>query len=202
MNDEDPRARAKVAPHLLFAKAGQGRDVVFRGLLAPGAQTLTAGEDLEVIAHDRQGLELRNYRATFTVLDARHVTRAWLNDVLAGEPLSGNCPDAWREWVTGLAYQPLARFPQDDEERAARAEFDAQSRNDPPISDVLAAALGQHSPFVIAGPLYWPQRARGVVAREADHRAAGDPRRGSLGPTSSAPPAQPTTLPAVGPVPS
>ena len=115
----DPRARAQVAPHLLFAKAGQGRDVVFRGLLAPGAQTLTASEDLVVIAHDRQGLELRNYRAKFTVLDARHVTRAWLNDVLAGEPFSGNCPEAWREWVTRLAYQPLARFPQDAEERAA-----------------------------------------------------------------------------------
>jgi hypothetical protein len=27
--------------------------------------------------------------AEFTVLDARHVTRAWLNDVLASEPLSG-----------------------------------------------------------------------------------------------------------------
>ena len=32
----DPRARAQVAPHLLFAKAGQGRDVVFRGLLVAG----------------------------------------------------------------------------------------------------------------------------------------------------------------------
>ena len=40
----DPPARAQVAPHLLFAKAGQGRDVVFRGLLAPGAQTLTAAK--------------------------------------------------------------------------------------------------------------------------------------------------------------
>jgi Restriction endonuclease AspBHI N-terminal len=131
----DSRARAHVAPHLLFAKAGQGRDVVFRGLLAPGAQTLTARQDLEVITHDRQGLALRNYRATFTVLDVRHVTWAWIDDVLAGEPLSGNCPDAWREWVTRWAYQPLARFPQDAEERAARAGFDAQSRNDPPISD-------------------------------------------------------------------
>ncbi|MGO8728158.1 MAG: HNH endonuclease [Streptosporangiaceae bacterium] len=147
----DPRARAQVAPHLLFAEAGQGRDVVFRGLLAPGAQTLTASEDLVVIAHDRQGLELRNYQAKFTVLDARHVTRAWLNDVLAGEPLSGNCPDAWREWVTRLAYQPLARFPQDAEERAARAEFDAQSGNDPPISDEDARRRLQREIFARQG---------------------------------------------------
>src|ERR1700758_4372003 len=53
----DARARAQAAPHLLFEKAGQGRDIVFRGLLAPGAQDLTADEDLVVISHDRQGLE-------------------------------------------------------------------------------------------------------------------------------------------------
>lgn len=74
----DPEARAQVAPHLLFAKGGRGRDIVFRGLLAPGATGLTADEDLLVISQDRQGLELRNYQAKFTVLDAERVTRAWL----------------------------------------------------------------------------------------------------------------------------
>jgi hypothetical protein len=131
----DPGARAQVAPHLLFARADRGRDAEFRGLLAPGAHDLTAGEDLVVIAHGRQGLEVRNYRATFTVLDARHLTRAWLDDVLAGEPLSANCPDVWREWVTRRAYQPLARFPQGAQERAARDEFDAAATDHPPISD-------------------------------------------------------------------
>ena len=148
-----PQARAQVAPHLLFAKAGQGRDIVFRGLLAPGARSLTADEDLVVISHDRQGLELRNYQAKFTVLDAEQVTRAWLKDVLAGEPLSDNCPDVWREWVARRVFRPLVlgqdgeripaellapsvlQFPQDAEERAARAEFDAQSSDDPPIGD-------------------------------------------------------------------
>jgi hypothetical protein len=95
----DRQARAQVAPHLLFAKTGRGRDAVFCGLLAPGTRSLTADEDLVVISRDRQGLDLQNYQAKFTVLDAEHVTRAWLNDVLAGKPLSENCPDAWREWV-------------------------------------------------------------------------------------------------------
>lgn len=149
----DPQARAQVAPLLLFASTGQRRDNVFCGLLAPGAQHLTADEDLVVVSHDRNGLNLRNYQAKFTVLDAERVTRAWLNDVLAGEPLSDNCPGAWREWVTHKAYRPLAlgrgwepvkpgslplstlRFPQDADELTTRAEFDAQSADDPPISD-------------------------------------------------------------------
>jgi len=165
----DPRARAQVAPHVLFAKAGQGRDIVFRGLLAPGGRNLTADEDLVVISHDRQGLELRNYQAKFTVLDAERVTRAWLNDVLAGEPLSDNCPEVWREWVDRRVYQPLTlgrdgeripvgllpppvlRFPQDAEERAARAEFDAQVANDPPISDEDARRRVQREIFARQG---------------------------------------------------
>jgi hypothetical protein len=165
----DPQARAQVAPHLLFERAGQGRDIVFRGLLAPGGRALSADEDLVVIAHDRQGLELRNYQAKFTVLDAERVTRGWLNDVLAGEPLSDNCPDVWREWVTRRVFQPLVfgqdrvnfptgvlppsvlRFPQDPDEHAARAEFDAQSANDPPLSDEDARRRVQREIFARQG---------------------------------------------------
>jgi hypothetical protein len=165
----DPGERARVAPHLLFAKAAHGRDIVFRGLLAPGAQGLTADEDLVAISHDRQGLELRNYQAKFTVLDAERVTRAWLNDVLAGEPLSGSCPVAWREWVTRRVYRPmvfgpggertpvgsvsplLLPFPQDAQERASRAEFDARSASDPPVSDEDARRRVQREIFARQG---------------------------------------------------
>lgn len=165
----DPLARAHVAPHLLFAKAGQGRDIVFRGLLAPGASSLTPDEELVIVSQDRHGMELRNYQATFTVLDAERVTRAWLNDVLAGEPLADSCPDVWREWVTRRVFAPLVlgqggspipaglippgvlRFPQDAEERAARAEFDAQSANDPPVSDEDARRRVQREIFARQG---------------------------------------------------
>ncbi len=42
--------RATVPPFLLFAKAGTGgRDVRFRGLLAPGGPSLTSDEDLQAI---------------------------------------------------------------------------------------------------------------------------------------------------------
>lgn len=99
--------RTQVPPYLLFAKAGRGRDVLFRGVLAPGAADLTADEDLVAIWRNRQGLRFQNYRAKFTVLDIGTVSRAWISDVLAGQPLSGNCPDPWRLWVTGRHYQAL-----------------------------------------------------------------------------------------------
>lgn len=100
-------ARVQVPPYLLFAKAGKGRDVLFRGVLAPGAAGLAADEDLVAIWRNRGGKRFQNYRATFTVLDIAKVTRAWIEDALAGNPLSGNCPEPWRQWVAGRRFQPL-----------------------------------------------------------------------------------------------
>jgi hypothetical protein len=103
------------------------------------------------------------------VLNVERVTRTWLDDVLADNPLSDNCPDAWREWVTRRVYQPLVlgrdgehlsvgllassdlRFTQDAEERAARAEFDDQISNDPPISDEDARRRVQREIFARQG---------------------------------------------------
>jgi hypothetical protein len=49
----------------------------------------------------------QNYRAKFTTLDIATATRAWIDDVLAGNSLSPNCPDPWRRWVMGRHYQAL-----------------------------------------------------------------------------------------------
>src|ERR1700722_13239698 len=100
-------ARAQVPPYFLFAKAGRGRDVLFRGVLAPGAAGLAADEDLVAIWRSRQGMRFQNYRATFTVLDIAKVTRGWIDDALGGNPLSGNCPEPWRQWVAGRRFQAL-----------------------------------------------------------------------------------------------
>ena len=102
-----PRARRAVPPYFLFAKAGPGRDVVFRGVLAPGAPDLTADEDLVAVWRSQQGRRFQNYRAQFTILDIATATRAWINDVLAGDTLSANCPGPWRRWITGRRYDAL-----------------------------------------------------------------------------------------------
>lgn len=103
-----PEDRQRVPPTLLFTKAnGQGRAVRFRGLLAPGAETLSSDDDLQAIWRSTRGLRFQNYRARFTVLDVATVTRRWLDEILAGDPLGASCPTVWREWVHGRAYTPL-----------------------------------------------------------------------------------------------
>jgi hypothetical protein len=52
-------------------------------------------------------LRFQNYRAKFTILDIATAPRAWLTDVLAGDPLSAHCPTPWRRWVTGRHYQAM-----------------------------------------------------------------------------------------------
>jgi hypothetical protein len=103
-----PADRALVPPVLVFSRAGQGRDVVFRGLAVPGAPTLPPGEDLVSLWRVRDGRRFQNYRATFTILDEATVSRAWLNDILTGNAAPSTFrPRAWGRWAEAGAYSPL-----------------------------------------------------------------------------------------------
>ncbi len=93
--------RSTVPPYLLFSKAGRGRDVVFRGLLAPGSPRLSPEEELVAVWRTTAGARFQNYRAHFTVLDVPIVNRAWITEILAGDLLGANCPEVWRAWVRG-----------------------------------------------------------------------------------------------------
>jgi hypothetical protein len=100
--------RTKVPPFFLFEKATPtGRNVRFRGLLAPGGSTLTPDDELQAIWRSTRGLRFQNYRARFTVLDTPRIPRAWIADLVHGNPLSANCPRPWRAWVEANTYQPL-----------------------------------------------------------------------------------------------
>ncbi|MEV0726347.1 restriction endonuclease [Micromonospora purpureochromogenes] len=127
----DFAARCHVPPFFLFAKAGTGgRDVRFRGLLAPGGPTLAADDDLQAIWRSTAGMRFQNYRSRFTVLDEGVIPRAWLRDVLAGNALSSNCPSVWREWVQGRSYRPMAapttKVVRSRLDQAPRGEVDRQ----------------------------------------------------------------------------
>lgn len=106
-----PDERALVPPFLLFEKASaEGRDVRFRGLMAPGSPLVLADEQLVAIWRNRSGQRFQNYRATFTVLDESTVLRTWIDHVLAGRPDVG-APGAWMRWVDGGAYDALVAPP-------------------------------------------------------------------------------------------
>jgi hypothetical protein len=107
----DAAARAKVPPFLLFDKPGGGRDVRFRGLLAPGSDRLSGEEDLVAVWRTTSDDRFQNYQARFTVLNTPSVTRAWIDQLVAGQRLGSHCPAVWRAWVERGTYDPLLAPP-------------------------------------------------------------------------------------------
>lgn len=103
--------RAHVPPFLLFDKPGIGRDVRFRGLLAPGSDRISSEEDLVAVWRTTRGQRFQNYRARFTVLDTGHITRDWISELKSGETLGPCCPPTWRAWVEAGNYTPLLAPP-------------------------------------------------------------------------------------------
>ena len=99
--------RSAIPPFFLFEKTGRGRDVRFRGLLAPGAESLQQDEELVAIWRSTGGKRFQNYRAEFTVLDVPVVTRAWIGELLAGVTTGPAAPRAWRDWVAARSYDAL-----------------------------------------------------------------------------------------------
>ncbi|OYO25029.1 restriction endonuclease [Enemella dayhoffiae] len=102
-----PEDRVKVPPFLLFQKTADGRNVLFRGLLAPGSSRLTAEEELVAVWRTTRELRFQNYRAHFTVLNVDPVSREWIDEVRAGNPLGPHAPKAWKRWVRGRVYDAL-----------------------------------------------------------------------------------------------
>jgi hypothetical protein len=103
----DPSRRKEVPPVLVFGNAGSFRDMIFLGLAVPGAQELTAMEDLVAIWKIADGQRFQNYRASLTILDVACVSRAWLCNVRDGDFFSENCPSPWKHWVKNGTYLPL-----------------------------------------------------------------------------------------------
>ncbi len=99
--------RDKIPPFLLFQKAGQGRDVRFRGLLAPGAEGLSPDDELVALWRSTRGKRFQNYRAVFTVLDTASVTKEWIRELSTGLTTGPHAPVEWLTWVKGRQYQPL-----------------------------------------------------------------------------------------------
>lgn len=102
--------RGAIPPILVFCSernaAGSGSFMKFLGLLIPGAQHLTAVEDLVAVWRVSRGRRFQNYRAFFSVLNLQSVPWEWLDDLCAGIPSfqSEFCPAVWRQWVeTGKA---------------------------------------------------------------------------------------------------
>ena len=106
-----PAQRRFIPPIFLFQKTGEGRDVVFRGLLTPGSARLSPEEELVATWRTTSHVRFQNYRAHFTVLDVPVVKREWINQVLEGNILGSACPREWDIWVRSRIYTALEAPP-------------------------------------------------------------------------------------------
>ncbi len=105
---DEPSRRNLVPPFFVFQKAAPGgRDVRFLGLAVPGAAAIDPSSDLVAVWRTTQGQRFQNYRATFTILDVATVSRAWIEELKAGEALGPSCPKAFRTWREGGPYLAL-----------------------------------------------------------------------------------------------
>jgi hypothetical protein len=102
--------RASIPPFFIFHKhptATSSRSAQFRGVAVPGASGLSGTSDLVAVWKTTKGQRFQNYRAIFTILDIPVVSRAWLQDLNAGNPSSENAPGPWIKWVETGRYTPL-----------------------------------------------------------------------------------------------
>ncbi|MFI6582902.1 restriction endonuclease [Embleya sp. NPDC050493] len=112
--DVEAGRRSRIPPFLLFQRTGAGRDVRFRGLLAPGTDSLLAPHRTAPLRHRIVSTptgSFVNYEATFTVLDVPVVPRAWLDRLYAGTAVPADAPSAWREWIETGRRRPLVPTP-------------------------------------------------------------------------------------------
>lgn len=105
-----PSDRSRIPPFFIFRKYPtpiSARSVQFKGLAVPGFRGLPATSDLVAVWKTSDGQRFQNYRATFTILDVPVITRAWLNDIVAGDGMATNAPEAWSDWVRKGRYKAL-----------------------------------------------------------------------------------------------
>lgn len=105
--------RENIPPFFIFTKfpTQSSRSVQFRGLAVPGAKGATANDDLVAVWKSNEGQRFQNYRALFTILDVAHISRAWIDDLFAGNSRSDNAPNEWKNWIQGGIYKHLAAQP-------------------------------------------------------------------------------------------
>lgn len=91
-----------IPPFFVFKKTGNGRDVQFLGLAAPGNPSISPDKDLVAFWRTIGNNRFQNYEAYFTILDTKNypITQAWLEALLHNHDESLNlAPPVWRQFV-------------------------------------------------------------------------------------------------------
>lgn len=105
--------RNVIPPVLVFANAGEYRDIVFKGLAVPGVAGLSPMDDLVAVWKTTRAKRFQNYQAKFTILDIPSLPRSWLAALRANQDSLIHAPKAWCVWRAtgrGRALQAVRSF--------------------------------------------------------------------------------------------
>ncbi len=89
-------------PFFIFKKTGNGRDVKFLGLAAPGNPKISPDKDLVAFWRTMDENRFQNYEAYFTVLNTGSVpiSREWLQMLIDDHENSiDHAPDVWKKYI-------------------------------------------------------------------------------------------------------
>ncbi len=89
-------------PFLIFKKTGNGRDIQFLGVAAPGNPQISPDRDLVAFWRTIKGKRFQNYEAYFTILDtgAEPISRKWIEALIYNHDHSLEyAPLVWRKFV-------------------------------------------------------------------------------------------------------
>ena len=91
-----------IPPFFVFKKSGNGRDVQFLGLAAPGNPNISPDKDLVAFWRTLGDSRFQNYESYFTILDTKDepISKEWLNALLYDHGNSIDlAPNAWKDFV-------------------------------------------------------------------------------------------------------
>ena len=89
-------------PFFIFKKTGNGRDIQFLGLAAPGNPKLSPDKDLVAFWRTVKDYRFQNYEAYFTVLDTRDkpISRKWIESLIYDHKNSDQyAPEVWKKFI-------------------------------------------------------------------------------------------------------
>ena len=92
----------EIPPFFVFKKTGNGRDVQFLGLAAPGNPSISPDKDLVAFWRTIGNNRFQNYESYFTILDTKNtpIKYEWLEALLYNHDKSIElAPKVWRDFV-------------------------------------------------------------------------------------------------------
>ena len=179
--------REQVPPILLFSKGASGADAVFRGLLVPGSPAVAEDEQLVAIWRSSAGERFQNYRALFSVLDVRTVTRQWLNDIEAGNADASTAPREWIRWrMSGVPTRLMA--PRSIEHRTREQQLPSSPKDAAVLATIHRYFSGRPHDFEACAAQLWMMMSPATDELEVT-RPSRDGGRDAIGKYRIGPPA-------------